>query len=133
MTGLVLLGFGAELVLLGATGHDFLSRLYSGGALRINDAVPGSVMLAAGLVLLRVAGRAPLRDQVRAMHHWGGARWISIGVFSIGLLAGIALVATDPLLALPRWMYYGLSAATSLVAVTGILLWPRGQDRPEQS
>src|ERR1700730_12245674 len=74
MTGLVLLGFGAELVLLGATGHDFLSRLYSGGAVRLNDAVPGSVILAAGLVLLRVAGRAPLQDQVRAMRYWGGAR-----------------------------------------------------------
>jgi hypothetical protein len=39
----------------------------------------------------------------------------SVGLFAIGLLAGVALILTDPMLALPRWAYRGLSGATTLV------------------
>jgi hypothetical protein len=87
--------------------------------------VTGVVLLAVGLSLLRLAGRAPLWQQVRAMHHWDGARWISVGVFTIGFLAGLALQFFNPLLALPRWLYYGLSIAISLICIAGISLWPR--------
>lgn len=133
MTGLNLVGFGALLVLLGATGHDVLSRLYTGGALSLNDAVPGAVILAIGLILLRVSGGAPLLDQVRAMRQWSGGRWISVGVVATGLLAGLAVTATDPLLQLPRWMHYGLLSVATLIILTGIQLRPNGQDRPAQS
>jgi hypothetical protein len=133
VTGLPLVGLGIYLMLLGVTGQHVFSLLFLGGAVTVNDAVPGLFMLAAGLILLRVTGGAPLRDQMLATRHWRRIRWISIGLFVFGLAAGLALAATDPLLQLPRSMYYVLSAATGLIAVTGVILWPNGQDRPAQS
>jgi hypothetical protein len=67
------------------------------------------------------------------MRYWDRARWISIGVFTIGFLAGLALQFFNPLLALPRWLDYSLSIAISLICIVGISLWPSGQSQPTQS
>src|ERR1700738_1786702 len=75
MTGLILLASGAVSILSGATGHNFASRLYTGGWLSLNDAVPGIVLLAVGLFLLRVSGGSPLRDQVSATAAANGSAW----------------------------------------------------------
>ena len=91
MTGLILLASGAVSILSGATGHNFASRLYTGGWLSLNDAVPGIVLLAVGLFLLRVSGGSPLRDQVSAIRHWGSRQWISVGVVTTGYVAWLAL------------------------------------------
>jgi xanthine/uracil permease len=133
MTGRTILVASGVSFLSGALGNDFATRVFTGGLLRFNDAVTGVVLLAVGLSLLRLAGRAPLWQQVRAMHHWDRSRWISVGVFTIGFLAGLALQFFNPLLALPRWLYYGLSIAISLICIAGISLWPRGQSQPAQS
>ena len=119
-------------MLLGVTGQDIFSLLFLGAVVAVNDAVPGSFMLIAGLILLRVTGGAPLREQILAIRHWRRVRWISIGLFVFGLGAGLALTATDPLLQLPRSIYYALSALTGLIAVTGVILWPNDQDRSAQ-
>ena len=132
MTGLPLVGLGIYLMLLGVTGQDIFSLLFLGAVVAVNDAVPGSFMLIAGLILLRVTGGAPLREQILAIRHWRRVRWISIGLFVFGLAAGLALAATDPLLQLPRSIYYALSALTGLIAVTGVILWPNDQDRSAQ-
>jgi len=133
MTGFYILAASGVSFLSGALGNDIATRLFTGGLLRFNDAVTGVVLLVVGLSLLRLAGRVRLRQQVRAMHDWERARWISVAVFLIGFVAALAMQFFNPLLALPRWLYYGLSIATSLICVAGISLWPRGQSQPAQS
>jgi hypothetical protein len=129
MTGLILVASGTVSILSGATGHNFASRLYTGGWLNLNDTVPGMVLLAVGLFLLRVSGGAPLWDQVRAIGRWSGRHWISVGVVAIGYVAWLALELVDKLLASPRWMHYGLSGMTTLIVVAGLLLWQNPQDQ----
>jgi mannose/fructose/N-acetylgalactosamine-specific phosphotransferase system component IIC len=67
------------------------------------------------------------------MRHWDRARWISVGVFTIGFLAAVALQFFNPLLALPTWLYHGLAIATALICIFGFGLWPRGQSQPARS
>jgi hypothetical protein len=128
MMGLMLVGTGALALLSGATGHDGLSRLFTRGAVSLNDAVPGAAMVAIGLLLLRVAGRAPLLDQARAMRRWDSRRWISLALGGTGVLVGLAVSVIHPLL--PLWMHYGLSGVATLIIIAGSLLWPKQQDRP---
>jgi hypothetical protein len=133
MTALLLVLLGVLLLVSGAIGNDLLSRMFTRGALRLNDAASGTVTLAVALVLLRVAGRAPLWDQVRAVRYWDRRRWISVGLFATGALANVALTAIEPLLPSSPWMHYGFTAATTLVIIIALLLWPNGQDRAAPS
>jgi len=133
MTGFTILAASGVSFLSGALDNDLATRLFTGGLLRFNDAVTGVVLLAVGLSLLRLAGRAPLWQQVRAMRYWDRARWISVAACTIGFLAGLALQFFNPLMALPQWLYYGLSFASSVVCVAGISLWPREQSQPAHS
>lgn len=129
MTGLILLASGAVSILSGATGHNFASRLYTGGWLSLNDAVPGIVLLAVGLFLLRVSVGSPLWDQVSAIRHWGSRQWISVGMVTTGYVAWLALELVDKLVASPRWLHYGLSSVTTMIMLAGLLLWPTAQDQ----
>jgi hypothetical protein len=133
LTALPILGCGALSIVSGATGHNFSTRLFTGGALHFNDAVTGAVLLAIGLLLLRVSGGAPLWQQVRATRHWGRRHWISVGLFAIAAIAATAQGVVEPLLGLSRWVHYVLSGAIALVMTGGVLLWPRKRDRPAQS
>jgi hypothetical protein len=60
--GFPLVALGLLSVLSGALGLDFWNRFFTGGALGLNDLVPGVVLLGIGLVLLRVSGGAPLTE-----------------------------------------------------------------------
>jgi hypothetical protein len=133
MTGFIILAASGVSFLSGALGNDFATRLFTRGLLHFNDAVTGIVLVAVGLSLLRLVGRAPLWQQVRAMRYWDRARWVSIGVFAIGFLACLALQFFNPLLAVPHWLYYGLAIATSLICIAGISLWPRELRQSAQS
>src|SRR6202011_4045745 len=97
ITAVPLVGCGAVSVLSGATGHNLASRLFTGGLLSLNDAVPGTVLLAVGLFLLHVTGDAPLWEQVRAIRHWR-RQWISIGVVVTAFVAWLALDLVGTLL-----------------------------------
>jgi hypothetical protein len=129
ITAFPVVGCGAVSVLSGATGHNFASRLFTGGLLSPNDAVPGAVLLAVGLFLLHVTGDAPLWEQARAIRHWGSRQWISIGLVVTGFVALLALDLVEALLSLPRWMHYGFSGLTTLIFLAGALLWPIGPNR----
>jgi len=131
MSGLLLVGLGAVSLVSGATGHDALSHLYRHGAVSFNDAIPGAVFLAIGLFFVRVAGGAPLLDQVRAMRDWGTRQWISVALVTLGVLAGLAVAASNPLLS--PWMRYSLGGAATLVMIIGTLLWPKGRNAPARS
>lgn len=129
ITAVPLVGCGAVSVLSGAMGHNLASRLFTGGLLSLNDAVPGAVLLAVGLILLHVTGDFPLWEQARAIRHWRSRQWISIGVVVTGFVAWLALNLVEALLSLPRWMHYGFSGLTVLIFIAGPLLWPSGPDR----
>jgi hypothetical protein len=123
LTGLIMVACGAVSTLSGALGHDFWNRFYTGGALGLNDAVPGAVILAVGLILLRLAGDAPFADRLRAIRHWGADRWISFGLVATGWLLGTVATAIGPLR--PAWLHYVLLGVPALIMVAGVLLWPR--------